>query len=40
MIEVVGYLLYLVPMLAVVLWPVRPARPTSTLVQAGPEPAA
>jgi high-affinity iron transporter len=36
-IEVVGYFLYLVPMLAVVLWPVRPTRPAATLIQAEPE---
>ena len=36
-IEVIGYFLYLVPMLLVVLWPVRPARPAPALVNAGPE---
>jgi hypothetical protein len=36
-IEVMGYFLYLVPMLAVVLWPVRPTRPAATLIQAEPE---
>ncbi len=36
-IEVIGYFLYLVPMLLVVLWPARPARPAPALINAGPE---